>query len=233
MLGSKHVRVLGGHGLVLCDRLHIGETGQPTRAISSYAEVLYANNVARVSRPGGESSVVGVCDCGAVGSFAALGWTGPCCGPCHDHRLEGHAPPVRSWETGVNYGPNLTFDPAGRFLYYARSGLHRIDLEAGTVEHVSYPPSIGGCWKMTFLPGGKRAVLFGSKEGHEEAVAVWEFGAAALPEWHLAADYRTSLCLSPDGETLAVAHQPRDNTARKTHFALCSRRQGSARAGQT
>jgi hypothetical protein len=40
-------------------------------------------------RMGKENNLVAVCGCGAVGTEKALGWAGPCCGPCADY-LEEH-----------------------------------------------------------------------------------------------------------------------------------------------
>lgn len=224
LLGERHVRVLGGHGLTTGARLHIGETGLFRSGVPlSYAEMLYPERTARVDR-GGAEALVGVCDCGAVGSFAALGWTGPCCGPCRDHRMEGNAAPPVPWHAGgVKYGPNgvrrltaLAFDPAGGSLLFIHDGLWRWAFATGAVEPVSYPPGIASAWKLAFLPDGKRAVLFGFPgDGDERAVAVWEPGAAAGSEWRLPPDYRIALCLAPDGETVAVSHRERANAKPK------------------
>lgn len=225
MLGEKHVRVLGGHGLTTGARLRIGETGQFARGKPlSFAELLYAERTARVSHAGGEKSLVGVCDCGAVGSFQALGWTGPCCGPCRDHRMDGNAAPPVPWHAGgVKYGPNglrrltaLAFDPAGGSLLFVHDGLWRWTFATGAVEAVQHPPGVASIWQVTFLPDGKRAVLFAFREGVDErAFAVWEPGTATGSEWHLPPDYRIALCLAPDGETVAVSHPERAKTKPK------------------
>jgi hypothetical protein len=39
-------------------------------------------------RVGKANDLVAVCGCGAVGTEKALGWAGPCCGPCADYREE-------------------------------------------------------------------------------------------------------------------------------------------------
>lgn len=224
MLGEKHVRVLGGHGLTTGARLRIGETGQfhgGTRL--SCAELLYPERTARVSRAGGTKSLVGVCDCGAVGSFAALGWTGPCCGPCRDHRMDGNAALPIPWHVGgVKYGPHgirrvtaLAFDPAGGSLLFSHDGLWRWTLATGAVEPLQHPSDVVNCWNIKFLPDDKRAVLFCFRQNDARTIAVWEPGAATGSEWHLPPEHRIALCLAPDGETIAISHSERTKTKPK------------------
>ncbi|WP_407936163.1 WD40 repeat domain-containing protein [Gemmata algarum] len=214
--GEKHVRVLGGHGLTTGGRLRIGETGQYQFGTPlSYAELLYPERVARARLPGGAELLVGVCDCGAVGSFAALGWTGPSCGPCRDHGLEGHAAlPVPWHEAGVKYGPyaryyltSLAFDPTGRSLFFTNDGLWCWTFATGAVEAVAYPPHLGRCWQFALQPDGKRALLFGARGEYpqETSVALWEVGTPSAVEWVLEPDWARRLEPSPDGETVAVS----------------------------
>jgi WD40 repeat protein len=47
------------------------------------------------SRIGSEARLLVVCDCGVFGTPEAIAWTGECCGPCFDRRLDGVAPPAR------------------------------------------------------------------------------------------------------------------------------------------
>jgi WD40 repeat protein len=44
--------------------------------------------------------LIALCDCGAVGSPASLGWAGGSCGPCHDHREE-HGTPLAAGDGPV------------------------------------------------------------------------------------------------------------------------------------
>ena len=233
LLGEKHTRVLGGHGLTTGARLRIGENGQRVGGPPlSYAELLYPEHVARVKRGSGSETLVGVCDCGAVGSFQALGWIGPCCGPCRDHRMDGNlAPPVPWHSAGVNDPPSVqrlvspAFDPDGSSLLFIFSELRRWYFRTGVVEPVARPPGIRRCWKVTFLPDGKRAVLFGSGENEDaSAVAVWEPGAATGSVWHLPVDDGAVMCLAPDGETIAISQ--RDHANAKTKLRICSLHDG-------
>lgn len=62
----------------------------------------------------GRSRLVAVCGCGAWGEPSALGWMGPCCGPCFD-RGPGEDAPRRSWKLGS--APRLlALSPDGRQL---------------------------------------------------------------------------------------------------------------------
>jgi WD40 repeat protein len=60
--------------------------------------LVYPEQIFRRARPVGRW--LAACACGAVGPPEALGWMGPCCGPCHDRR-EDHAPaPVEQFIRG-------------------------------------------------------------------------------------------------------------------------------------
>jgi WD40 repeat protein len=63
------------------------------------------------------------CACGACGAPEALGWMGPCCGPCHDRREEqgGAGPPRRSTWRAEGAVCALAFSPDGGTLAAARA----------------------------------------------------------------------------------------------------------------
>jgi WD40 repeat protein len=82
-IGRKHVRVTGRrvetHDHYLLDADTLG--GRPP-LWHVYPDHLY------LRRTGGATEFVAACGCGVVGPPAALGWMGPCCGPCHDERAD-------------------------------------------------------------------------------------------------------------------------------------------------
>ncbi len=89
-LRRKHVRILGGHGKTLCARMRIQAEGIGATRLSPLEQV-YPGHTARMPREA-SPTLLGLCDCGAVGTPESLGWMGDCCGPCHDRRTEGEAP---------------------------------------------------------------------------------------------------------------------------------------------
>ena len=127
--GRRHVRVVG--------RVVTPETGYLVNAgkMNTRPPVwhVFPDRVYR-RRAGKANDLVAVCGCGAVGTEAALGWAGPCCGPCLDFQEEhGALPPQR---------PALLRTPSpcvavaasadGRFVAGACAGEVRVwDLDAG------------------------------------------------------------------------------------------------------
>jgi hypothetical protein len=66
------------------------------------------------------------CGCGATGTPAEVGWTGTCCGPCHDHTESTGMPlpqavPPRTWKAHDHDLRTLAFSPDGRLLATASS----------------------------------------------------------------------------------------------------------------
>jgi hypothetical protein len=50
---------------------------------------------------GGQRDVLVRCSCGLIGLPRSLGWMRTCCGPCHDRREEGQAPPESEDRAGM------------------------------------------------------------------------------------------------------------------------------------
>jgi hypothetical protein len=89
--GRRHVRVVG--------RIVTPETGYLVNASKMNTRPpvwhVFPDRVYR-RRAGKANDLVAVCGCGAVGTEKALGWAGPCCGPCFDFQEEhGALPPQR------------------------------------------------------------------------------------------------------------------------------------------
>ncbi|CAN0198479.1 unnamed protein product, partial [Phaeothamnion confervicola] len=86
--GRRHVRVVG--------RVVTPETGYLVNASKMNTRPpvwhVFPDRVYR-RRAGRANDLVAVCGCGAVGTEKALGWAGPCCGPCIDFQEEHGAPP--------------------------------------------------------------------------------------------------------------------------------------------
>lgn len=86
--GRRHVRVLAR--TLDCYTAHLAnETTLGTRppVWHVFPERVYRRRVGKTNE------LIAVCGCGAVGTERALGWAGPCCGPCADYRDEHGAPP--------------------------------------------------------------------------------------------------------------------------------------------
>jgi WD40 repeat protein len=87
-LGRKHHRIHGNtaespeHPPLFTPRT----AGRPPLAL------IYPDSAVVRTTPKG-SAAIGQCSCGLIGLPPDLAWMGPCCGPCHDRRLErGTAP---------------------------------------------------------------------------------------------------------------------------------------------
>ncbi len=89
-LGRKHLRVVGARGLFRGDQQQA--VLSPREPVPPGA-LVYPGRL--LQREGPEQSVLwALCGCGSSGPLNELGWMGPCCGPCHDRREAGDAPPV-------------------------------------------------------------------------------------------------------------------------------------------
>jgi hypothetical protein len=85
-------------------------------------------------RAGKANDLIAVCGCGAVGTEKALGWAGPCCGPCADYRDEHGALPWKRPAFLPLPGECLAVAGSsdGRWVAGARRGEVRVwDLDAG------------------------------------------------------------------------------------------------------
>src|SRR5207244_2161095 len=86
---------------------------------------------------GGKRELIALCDCGALGTPAELGWAGGSCGPCHDHREEhgtplaaGDGPPALHGEYPVGA---VVFSPSGRTVVAALRSQPGPDFSHGKV----------------------------------------------------------------------------------------------------
>jgi hypothetical protein len=90
-LGRKHARVVGRR-LERGDQFHQRSFG-PRSEVRPPAWLVHPDRLVFRARPGQPKELLAVCGCGAIGTPAQLGWTGRCCGPCHDRQQEGGAEP--------------------------------------------------------------------------------------------------------------------------------------------
>jgi WD40 repeat protein len=130
---------------------------------------------------GGQEEVVVLCACGACGTAQEVGWTGPCCGPCHDRAARGEAvpaPPSAGWELTGHETPyvDVSVSPCGTALASAGAGgtLIRWDVATGrptaTADLGEYSLP-----ELTLGPGGRLVAVHHALQ----AVAVWGLDAGA------------------------------------------------------
>lgn len=86
-LHRRHFRVSGGNSTDPGYRPALSAKQDPRPPLWH----LYPERLFRRTR-GGTGVWLAACSCGACGLPEALGWMGPCCGPCHDLRQEQPAP---------------------------------------------------------------------------------------------------------------------------------------------
>jgi hypothetical protein len=88
-------------------------------------------------RQAGRGAWLAACACGVVGPPAALAWTGPCCGPCHDRREEALLPPPEPAPGLLDFGGRpvqaVVFAPGSAALAVAACDRHiyHHDLSSG------------------------------------------------------------------------------------------------------
>lgn len=101
-----------------------------------------------------------VCDCGAVGTPEAVGWTGGCCGPCFDRHAEGAGwvvpPPLAISPRGV---AGISFTEDGRVVSCDDQGdLCLYDPRTG--QDTRLPAAEGGPVGLTLLPDDRVVVAY-------------------------------------------------------------------------
>src|SRR5262249_33401593 len=129
-LRHKHLRILGGPGKELCCKMRFRADGLGGARLSPLEQV-YSHHTARWAN-GGAPRLLALCDRGAVGTPAELGWMGTCCGPCHDRRSEGgEAPGALAFSVSPWACLALAFSPDGRTLGLSQGGVWRRDLATG------------------------------------------------------------------------------------------------------
>jgi hypothetical protein len=100
----------------------------------------------------GRMHLVGLCDCGAWGDPASLGWMGPTCGPCHD-RGEGETFIPDHWQAAGSPIDAVALSAGGRVAVWADGAVTL--WQAG-------PPRLVESWgerrevdALAFSPGGR------------------------------------------------------------------------------
>jgi hypothetical protein len=208
-VGRKHVRVAGWVGPA--DRLRhlLGPPKRPA-ALLVYPEDLY--------RREGAEAVVAVCRCGAFGAPTEIGWMGRECGPCHDRREAGQAPPGSElpWRSAPpsSVGPTrwlaflppgdalLTLDEVrGWFGWPHAVALRRLDLRTGQATDL-----------LRFHRTGTEAAL--SPDGTRVAVALAENEFGVLDTGSGAALWKAqgraaAVAFRPDGRAVAALRERR------------------------
>jgi WD40 repeat protein len=196
-LGRKHLRILGGEGKELCRRMRFG-AGFLGRESLSPLEQVYPQHTARYAT-GGPPRLLAVCGCGAVGAPEALGWMGPCCGPCHDRRADGEpaGAPVR-FKHCEPVCLAVAFGPDSRTLAVGRHEVRLYDLTTGQVAAALRGVAVerGG---LAFTADGKRLAVAGIT-----ALTTWDVDQDVSESW--AYDERVwHLAVSPDATLVALA----------------------------
>jgi hypothetical protein len=195
-LGRRHVRVAGrrrhpnarlhpfldrvGHGpsLLTCpDRVFRRTVGQRVEALAA-------------------------CGCGQVGAPEALGWTGDCCGPCHDRRQDGRPTPQTPAALAAVWGVEaVAVDAAGHTVAALTSTLEcRVwGARDGALRLAAGPRFTQGFSRALALsPDGKRAAV---ALGNDRIGLLQVKGGRRFAEqW---ADGLTALAFAPDGRRVA------------------------------
>ena len=120
-------------------------------------------------RAGKANDIVCVCGCGAVGTEAALGWAGPCCGPCADYRDEHDALPWTRPALFPTPTPCIAVAASadGRFVAGVSAGgmtVHVWDTTAGTEPVFTWgePSPDSVVWHIAISADGRFLALGGS-----------------------------------------------------------------------
>jgi hypothetical protein len=158
---------------------------------------------------GRKRELIAVCECGAVGSPAELGWMGGECGPCHDHREEhgsplGNVPVVLRTEGRVAH---VAFSPSGRrVVAVIREPRGRLDVAGkvcffdratGKLRNEQDHDFFLGIADTPFAARGKVGVA----DGYSVCCA-WDLETGHLTDEAHSRNL-SFLALAPDGRTLA------------------------------
>jgi WD40 repeat protein len=229
-LGRKHLRVLGGAGKTLCHRMLFQVPRLGGERLSTLEQV-YPRHTARCAR-GGQVYLLGLCDCGAVGTPEALGWTGERCGPCHDRPAAGEAAPLPLSFAfselpfiAAHLGCGLVaFAPDGRTVALAQDGVWLRDLETGAMEQLPLSRDRRRRHCLGYADGGRRLVLAVDGE-----VLIWDVPRRQADRWPLPGSTALDAALSPDGATLAFGTPLAVRARDKGRVRVCSAADGAVR----
>lgn len=154
-------------------------------------------------RAGRANDIVCVCGCGAVGTEAALGWAGPCCGPCADYRDEHGAIP---WTAPALFPIStpcfaVAASADGRFVAGVRAGGRSVsvwDTTAGTDPLFvwSAPYTDANVSDVALSADGRFLALPGQSDGQ----LVWVDLFASPPRASTQAADASGLAFRPLGE---------------------------------
>jgi WD40 repeat protein len=155
--------------------------------------------------------LIAMCDCGAVGTPAELGWVGGSCGPCHDHREEHGKPlaggdgPLVLWTDGR--ADHVAFSPSGRTAAAPVRDLHGQyspgkvcfwERATGKLRKEHLHDFYMGTPETPFAARGKWCVA----DGYTESCA-WDLETGKSARKMDAGGDISFLALAPDGQTLA------------------------------
>jgi hypothetical protein len=158
--------------------------------------------VVRTAFKGGKPrrEVLVLCDCGAVGTAAELGWMGDHCGPCHDRLEEGQqvpAPP-RNEQAAVVWNGG----PVGGVAFSAKGNLVQADMNGNITFHKRggnlYVGAVND--SVPFACNGKVAGLAGYG-----GRVLWDAdtGRVVASQYDAVHDYLQALAIAPDGKRVA------------------------------
>jgi hypothetical protein len=176
--GRKHVRVAAGDSAA--PDWHPGWSrleNDPRPAVWH----VYPERIFRVTRPEREPAWVASCACGATGEPRALGWMGPCCGPCHDRAEEGHpaeqAPAL--FPTGYQVIYAVTWAPDGRRLAVASSYrcVELLPLDGTPSRRVFGDQDAGEEDEFRTLVFSRDGRFLAAADPDEGSVLVWDLAA--------------------------------------------------------
>jgi hypothetical protein len=205
-LGRKHYHIIAHRGSFSpagrINVLSVGEERPPLWLV--YPENVY------LRQRGDRSELFAVCACGAAGPPEALGWAGPCCGPCHDRREAGEGPPVSA---GLTDRPLLVSGHLKDVTGLAFSSTGRQLVSRGRADGVAPVYGLSGAeptgwwhpgWigELAYSPDGKLLAI----GGNWGTVDLLDAEGLTAPRELPAPDGAVqALAFSPDGKELAVS----------------------------
>jgi hypothetical protein len=197
-IGRRHYRVQG--------RRYWGLDPEPPPPFADLPLChLYPQRVL-LRRVAGREEPLVLCGCGACGSPSAVGWTGECCGPCHDRREEAERPLEQGIPLTLRWPArnlfSLAYTADGRLIAAASNRVHVWE-PSGEATAVPLPSDWRGTGPLAIAPDGKvalagtrgRLLLLDPADGSTRQVM--------LPRASLA-----SLRFSPDGRRLVLVGSP-------------------------